>query len=443
MSLGATLANAVSGLGAATKRAELISSNIANALTPSYAKRDLDVSARLSNHGGVLVNGISRATNEVILQEFRHINSFSTGADQLLSTMTAVSRLFGQQGESDTLASYLDTLREKTLEASSLPNDPQRLASVVKAAKGLAEKINSIAKGLSAQTSSLENQLNRDVEDLSRTLKSIEDLNRQIGRSTKNSGLRASLMDQRDLLLDKVSETVSFRVFQRGSDQIALYTTTGQPLLDGKVADIRVGHDPNNDGHAIFINDVVSKFPSSNDKGKLDQTLDLINTHLPESAARLDQFAFDLFSDLTGGPLGSQNNFDGVFDLGVNTTDPLGAAARISVQTDLIANPALLNDDPNAPAALLGNIYGALSIDNGINQTAAELVTEHDIKRVDAQTIKARVNAQHSAVNDAKQAFSVNSDEELQSLLLVQRSYAANARMIQVVNDLFDDLARI
>ena len=60
MSLGATLANAVSGLGAASKRAELISSNIANALTPSYAKRDLDVSARLSNHGGVLVNGVSR-----------------------------------------------------------------------------------------------------------------------------------------------------------------------------------------------------------------------------------------------------------------------------------------------------------------------------------------------------------------------------------------------
>lgn len=443
MSLGATLANAVSGLGAATKRAELISSNIANALTPSYAKRDLDVSARLSNHGGVLVKGVSRATNEVILQEFRHINSFSAGADQLLSTMTAVSRLFGHQGDGDTLATYVNTLREKTLEASSLPNDPQRLASVVNAAKGLADKINSIAKGLSAQKSSLQNQLGQDVEGLNQTLDSIADLNRQIGRSTQNSSLRASLMDQRDLLLDKVSETVSFRVFQRGSDQIAIYTTAGQPLLDGKTADIRVGLDPNNNQHAIFINDVQSKSLAANDKSKLDQTLDLINQRLPDSLAELDKFAFDLYSSLRGGPLGSQSNFAGVFALGVNTTDLHGAASRLTLNSNLALNPTLLNDDSTAPSALLENIYAALAIDEDINSSATQLVTNHDIDRVNALSNKTRINAQQTAIQDTKQTLSVNSDEELQSLLLVQRSYAANARMIQVVNELFDDLARI
>lgn len=443
MSLGATLANAVSGLGAATKRAELISSNIANALTPSYAKRELDVSARLSNHGGVLINGVTRATNEVILQEFRHINSFSSGADQLLSTMTAVSHLFGQQGDSDTLASYLDTLREKTLEASSLPNDPQRLYSVVHAAKGLAEKINSISKGLVTQKSSLEKQLNRDVEGLSQSLEAIKDINRQIGRSANNSSLRASLLDQRDTLLDKVSETVSFRVFKRGADQVALYTMAGQPLLDGKVSNIQISTNPNTNEKVLMINDVVSKFPTSNDKGKIDQTLDLINRRLPDSIDRLDQFAFDLFASLAKEKIGPQSNFDNVFSLGMQTNDPYGAASRITINTNLLSDPNLLVSDPTAPAALLGNVYSALSVENDINNTASRLVTDHDIERVDAQTIKARLNAQHSVVQDAKQAESVNSDEELQSLLLVQRSYAANARMIQVVNEMFDDLARI
>ena len=40
MSIGGTLASALSGLSAAAKAAEVVSSNIANATTPGYARRD-------------------------------------------------------------------------------------------------------------------------------------------------------------------------------------------------------------------------------------------------------------------------------------------------------------------------------------------------------------------------------------------------------------------
>ena len=39
MSIGIALSNALSGLTASTKRAEVISDNVANALTPGYARR--------------------------------------------------------------------------------------------------------------------------------------------------------------------------------------------------------------------------------------------------------------------------------------------------------------------------------------------------------------------------------------------------------------------
>ena len=41
MSLSSTLANALSGLGAASRGAEVVSANVANARTPGYGRREL------------------------------------------------------------------------------------------------------------------------------------------------------------------------------------------------------------------------------------------------------------------------------------------------------------------------------------------------------------------------------------------------------------------
>ena len=60
MSIGSAVSNALSGLGAAAESAELISSNVSNALTPGYAKRDLIVSSRHSSQGGVKIDGVLR-----------------------------------------------------------------------------------------------------------------------------------------------------------------------------------------------------------------------------------------------------------------------------------------------------------------------------------------------------------------------------------------------
>ncbi|HOP20284.1 MAG TPA: flagellar basal body protein, partial [Amphiplicatus sp.] len=65
MSISSALNNATTGLSAASKRADIVSSNIANALTPGYSKRDLSVSERIlgSEGAGVIVNGVVRASD--------------------------------------------------------------------------------------------------------------------------------------------------------------------------------------------------------------------------------------------------------------------------------------------------------------------------------------------------------------------------------------------
>ncbi|MFD2438939.1 flagellar basal body protein [Paracoccus kondratievae] len=46
MSISSAISNAVSGLTAASRGTEVVSANIANALTPGYARRELNLSTR-------------------------------------------------------------------------------------------------------------------------------------------------------------------------------------------------------------------------------------------------------------------------------------------------------------------------------------------------------------------------------------------------------------
>ncbi|MEL7027010.1 MAG: flagellar basal body protein, partial [Pseudomonadota bacterium] len=49
MSISTSLSSALSGLTATSRAAELVSSNISNALTEGYGRRELATSARITN----------------------------------------------------------------------------------------------------------------------------------------------------------------------------------------------------------------------------------------------------------------------------------------------------------------------------------------------------------------------------------------------------------
>ena len=60
MSIAKAISNAMSGLTATARGTETVASNIANVMTPGYARRDMVVSAQLHG-GGVRIDGITRS----------------------------------------------------------------------------------------------------------------------------------------------------------------------------------------------------------------------------------------------------------------------------------------------------------------------------------------------------------------------------------------------
>ena len=71
MSIASALGSALSGLTAASRAAEVVSSNVANAQTPGYGRREISLQARsIGGSGlGVSVIAINRRVDQVLIPE--------------------------------------------------------------------------------------------------------------------------------------------------------------------------------------------------------------------------------------------------------------------------------------------------------------------------------------------------------------------------------------
>ncbi len=67
MNMSTALNNAIGGLSAAGRGAAVVSENIANALTPGYARRSLELTTNAISGHGVHVVGITRHQDPVLV----------------------------------------------------------------------------------------------------------------------------------------------------------------------------------------------------------------------------------------------------------------------------------------------------------------------------------------------------------------------------------------
>jgi flagellar hook-associated protein 1 FlgK len=86
--------------------------------------------------------------------------------------------------------------------------------------------------------------------------------------------------------------------------------------------------------------------------------------------------------------------------------------------------------------------------DFGTGPLSASDLTSGLMSRIGVQRLSAQQSVTFAAASQhetaqAERAFGVDTDAELQMLILVEQQYAANARMIDTINQMMDTLMRI
>ncbi|MFB2594638.1 flagellar hook-associated protein FlgK [Paracoccus sp. p4-l81] len=483
MSLSGSLSNALSGLTAAARATEIVSSNISNAMTEGHARRELQLAPRLFGGlgGGVQVTGVKRVVDQSILGD-RRLADAAVADSRLRSDFHKQLELaLGSPTVPNSISGRISTLDTALVEAASRPDSEGRLASVMTAANDLAASIRSVAQQVSDARTNADRAISRDVDFVNSTLKNLDEMNARILAQTAAGRDTSALLDQRQAMIDGLSKVIPVVEMPRDNNQIALFSKGGAILLDGGPAELsftpKTYVTPEmsqalGDLSGLKLNGQAIPTGTTGilSGGSLGAAFQLRDELAPAAQVQLDAVARNLIDRFaapgldTTRPAGQPGLFtdkgaalDPAKELGLAnrlTTNALPDPARGGALWRLrdglgatapgdVGNGSLLSaldralNTPQAPAS--GNFLGAARSLSGV---AADLLSQVSSQRLGAEADTAYATARQETLKTLHLSDGVDTDAEMQRLLQIEQAYAANARVVQTIDDMLSQLLR-
>lgn len=484
MSISQALANATSGLGAASRQAGLVSQNIANALTPGYARRDVSLAERtVAGAGaGVRVAGISRASTPAVTAERRAADGAFARDDERLKAAARISAFFGGPEDAGSLFSRLTGFERSLRDLANQPANGAAQIVAVDSAKQLARALNFLSKSVQSIRQDADRAIGDAVVQVNAALKQIESLNAQIERASTAKRDASALLDERDRQIDFVNREVPVRTLIRENGRVDLITQEGVPLIAGQARQLSFAPRPVVTADDTLANgalsglsvDGVSITPGAGGRaisgGAIAGRFAVRDEIAVDASADIDAFAAGLINRVStpgldpSAPPGAPGLFT---DAGAPLNSPYGPglasrfAVNAAVDPEQGGNAARLRDGLYAQTpgsagsnALLVGLIDALAqrrpvayagdqslsaIDEG-----AALAGVRGAVRSGLQSQAASSIAYRDALAEAElDETGVDTDAELQQLLLIEQAFAANARVIEVTSRLIDQLTEL
>ncbi len=477
MSLSASLTAALSGLAAASRGAETVASNVANAQTAGYARRELALAAR---GPGVAVAGTIRDLDLALLGDRRRADADAAGASARAAALARIDAVFGSADDPGSLIGRIARFGGALTAAAGRPDSTIRLADLTDAAAALAAAVRTAAEAVQAARGEADRAVAADVALLNDTLAQVADLNAAIASETARGGDAATLTDQRQALIDRIAPVVPLRMVPRANGTVALFTMTGGILLDGS-RPTTVGFTPAGavtpettvEGGALARVTLGGTAVGSGPDGflaggRLAANLALRDADGPAVQDELDALARDLIErfsapaadpTLPPGDPGVFTDAGLAFDIGRERGLAQRLALNALVDPDAGGDPSRWRDglgaaspgDPGAADQLLRladtfaerRATGSAALPAGLRSVTglgAAVASAAAARRIAAEDASAFAAARGTALRDAEAARGIDTDRELQDLLRIERAYAANAQVVATVDRMLEIL---
>ena len=463
MGLSAALDTARSGLTASGIQTSLVADNIANAETDGFTKKTGDLVT--TNTGGVEVSAVERSVDSMLQRLDRSNISKLASETTIADGLKAYTDYLGQPSDEISPAAKLSNLSDALITLSSMPSEESAQIQVVTMAQNLSDDLNDLSDTLSGVSDEVEMNIRYDVASLNEALQSIATLNNSISGAVEGSSALASYEDKRDLLLDEVSGYMDIQILTDSSGMTNVYTGGGAELVVGKQVQT-VSYDA---GAGTLKAGDVDITPGQQiqgiSEGSLSGLFTLHDEIIPEMTAQLDSYATNLIASMqTANAFGTGGT--GLFtDAGVaydaSTTMVDGMASRISVNTEVIGS---LGGDPNllqtggvatTPSGDASNINAILDVmdqtvtidtaglgnDMTLSEMSTTMTSSHQAVRANYDLAVETTTTASDTIAASRLNFEgVNIDDEMQKLIIIEQSYAANAKVLSTISDMMDTL---
>ncbi len=234
-----------SGLRAYSRALSTIGDNIANAQTPGYARRTLELveNQAASNMplyrssikpGGVAIQGVTRSVDQWLIQDSRISSGDAERSATKLDWMNKVEAAMSD--DSNGIATGLGKLFNTADLLTADPSNPTLRAQFLQSVDDVASGFRTAAGQLSSMADGISSAAAGEVDSFNTNLNALEQINIGLRKARPGSTNEASLLDERDRLLDELSTQAGVPASFDSHGAVTLTATaTGDTLVGGGV----------------------------------------------------------------------------------------------------------------------------------------------------------------------------------------------------------------
>jgi len=428
-----------SGLKAYSRALATVGDNIANAQTPGYARRRLDMMEAVgggnsifyrgnTNPGGVDIRGLDRSVDAWLIEDSRVT---SGGAERSATKLNWLDKVEGAlSDETNGIKTGLTKLYTTADQLTSDPSNRTLRAQFLQSVDDIASGFRTAANQLDKMGEGIEGAAASSVDQFNANLNALEQINIGLRKSRPGSTNEASLLDERDRLLDQLSSQAGVSATFDNNGAVTLRASGSGDLLVGGGAVSPIAVTAAADGRLSYS---VGGSPLAISTGSLAGLSEAAD-HVADQRATLDTMATQFASELNAAhQAGSDANGNPGQPLFTGTSAATLTAASLTPDQVAAANAS----GSNGNMLVLGTMRGANDPEarwSGHLATQAQSVASTRAQDAAAAT---RADAAAAARDGVSQ---VDLDTEAAELLRFQQAYGAAARTIQVARETMQTL---
>jgi flagellar hook-associated protein 1 FlgK len=479
MGLSVALNAARSSLLANATQTDVVSRNIAGTDDPAYSRK---IASVVTAEGYVRVV-INRASNTALFDRMIHSTSELAGRRAVLTGLSSLEETAGDTEAGRSISAKVSALNVALGNAANQPSDINLAKAAVAAAKDLALALNQATEKTQAVRSNADVEIDNSVKTINDLLAQFDKANKAVVLGTGRGVDISEALDTRDKILAQLSREVGINTVVRDNNDMAIYADNGSPLFEKAARSVTfapvTAYGAATAGNAVFIDGVpvtgkgsLMPLQSGRIVGQMTVRDDVAVTYQKQ----LDAVAGGAILALAEVNITTPSTkLAGLLTNAGSATVPavgtVGLAATIQVNpladSTQGGNPFTLRDGGlNAGTDYRYNTTNAASFSDhlralksalGANQAfpaASELPTltslqtaaESSVSWLEAtrQVASIQVDNESAVLSSTSTALSnttgVNRDDEVATMLQLEKSYAASAKLIATVNAMLQSL---
>lgn len=238
MSISQALNTSLSGLRATQAGMAVIAGNVANAQTPGYVRKTLQLQTVAASDlgGSVRVAAVTREIDQYVQRQLRVETAGGGYADLRAQFYSRIQGLLGAPGSDAALETVFNNFTNALQALSTSPDSAAARSNVLSSAQVLTQNLNGLTTDVQSLRSDAESGISDSIASANDAMQKIAMINTQLSHSSGVSAADAALMDQRDNYVDQLSQLMDIRVVVGDHGEYNVFTNSGVQLVGATAA---------------------------------------------------------------------------------------------------------------------------------------------------------------------------------------------------------------